>query len=146
MRGGRADHRGAPRSAGGALRWAPIALARAVCFTHAGARARSDRLRSAPVPGRTGGSMNSVTRAVPLDRAGAGSRLDGAAAPALVPLVRRLDGAADPLALYAALTNGGRHADTMLLESADSSGLSGTRSLIVARSLMRLTCRGREVL
>jgi len=90
--------------------------------------------------------VSGVTRAVPLDRPETGSRLEGAAAPALVPLVRRLDGAADPLALYAALTNGGRQADTMLLESADSSGLSGTRSLIIARSLIRLTCRGNDVL
>jgi len=63
----------------------------------------------------------------------------------ILPLVRRLDGAPDPLALYAALTEGGRRADTMLLESADSAAGIGQRSLVVARCMLRLTCRGRAV-
>lgn len=63
----------------------------------------------------------------------------------ILPLVRRLGGAPDPLALYAALTEGGSRPDTLLLESADSAAGVGQRSLLVVRSMLRLTCRGREV-
>ena len=59
----------------------------------------------------------------------------------VLPLVRRLACVPDPLALYAALTEGGRRPETLLLESADAHDAAGQRSLIVARSMLRLTCR-----
>ncbi len=63
----------------------------------------------------------------------------------ILPLVRRLGGVPDPLALYAALTEGGTRPDTLLLESADSAAGVGQRSLLVVRSMLRLTCRGCRV-
>jgi anthranilate synthase component 1 len=63
----------------------------------------------------------------------------------LIPLVRRLTGAPDPLALYAALTEQGRREDTLLLESADGETGPGRRSLLVVRAMARLTCRAGEV-
>ena len=63
----------------------------------------------------------------------------------ILPLVRRMSGAPDPLALFAALTDGGQRDDTLLLESADAATGAGTRSVIVPRSMLRLTCRGRSV-
>ena len=54
----------------------------------------------------------------------------------VTPLVRRLTGAPDPLALYRCLTGG--RADTFLLESADRAGGTGERSLIGIRSALRL--------
>ena len=63
----------------------------------------------------------------------------------LLPLVRRLAGAADPVALYAALTDhGGRH-DTLLLESADAATGHGEQSVLLPRTMLRLECRGRDV-
>lgn len=55
-------------------------------------------------------------------------------------LTRRLEPAADRLDLYAALTDGGRRRDTMLLET-----LAGP-SLILDRAALRIECRGGAVL
>ena len=63
----------------------------------------------------------------------------------ILPLVRRLTGAPDPLALHAAVTEGGRRRDTLLLESADAATGVGERSVLVARSMLRIECRGRSV-
>lgn len=52
------------------------------------------------------------------------------------PLVRRLTGAGDPLALYATMTAASR-ADTFLLESADRVTQVGERSLIGVRTALR---------
>jgi len=57
---------------------------------------------------------------------------------AITPLVRRLATVPDPLALYRALSLDGTKADTFLLESADSSGATGLRSLIGVRSALRV--------
>ncbi|HEY0011735.1 MAG TPA: hypothetical protein VGB79_02660, partial [Allosphingosinicella sp.] len=54
-------------------------------------------------------------------------------------LTRRLAAPADRLALYAALSDGGTRADTMLLET-----LAGP-SLILDRAALRIECRGQEV-
>jgi len=54
-------------------------------------------------------------------------------------LTRRLAAPADRLALYAALSDGGTRADTMLLET-----LAGP-SLILDRAALRIECRGGEV-
>ncbi len=63
----------------------------------------------------------------------------------ILPLVRRLDVCPDPLALYGALTDGGRTADTLLLESADSATGQGERSVLVVGSALRLICHRTEV-
>ncbi|MEZ4588802.1 MAG: anthranilate synthase component 1 [Gemmatimonadales bacterium] len=57
---------------------------------------------------------------------------------AVRPLVRRLAGAPDPLVLYRALSDGGTRPNTFLLESADSSGATGVRSLLGVRSALRI--------
>jgi anthranilate synthase component I len=54
-------------------------------------------------------------------------------------LTRRLCGAPDRLALYTALTDGGRRRDTMLVET-----LAGP-SLILDQAAVRIECRGRQV-
>jgi anthranilate synthase component 1 len=63
----------------------------------------------------------------------------------ILPLVRELSRDVDPLALYAALTDGGTRPDTFLLESAGNSGGSGERSVIGVSSALRITARGRVV-
>lgn len=63
----------------------------------------------------------------------------------ILPLVRRLTGAPDPLALFAALTEGGHRPDTLLLESADAATGLGEKSVLLPRTMLRLECRGREV-
>jgi len=63
----------------------------------------------------------------------------------ILPLVRRMTGAPDPLALHAAVTEGGRRPDTLLLESADAATGVGERSVLIARSMLRIECRGRSV-
>lgn len=63
----------------------------------------------------------------------------------ILPLVRRLSGAPDPLALYAALTDQGRRADSLLLESADAATGLGEKSILLPRTMLRLECRGRTV-
>jgi anthranilate synthase component 1 len=52
---------------------------------------------------------------------------------------RRLNGPVDLLALYAALSDGGRRADTMLLET------TAGRSIILDQAAVRIECRGGEV-
>ena len=63
----------------------------------------------------------------------------------VLPLVRRLAGTPDPLALYAALTDGGTRPDTLLLESADAATGQGEKSVLLPRTMLRLECRGQEV-
>jgi anthranilate synthase component 1 len=63
----------------------------------------------------------------------------------VLPLLRRLPHCPDPLALFAAATDGGRRPDTLLLESADMSTLQGERSILVLRSALRIEARGRTV-
>ena len=52
---------------------------------------------------------------------------------------RRLGGPIDLLALYAKLSDGGRRADTMMLET------TGGRSVILDQAAVRIECRGGEV-
>jgi anthranilate synthase component 1 len=59
--------------------------------------------------------------------------------------VRRLIGTPDPLALHAAVSDEARRPHTLLLESADAATGVGERSVIVARSMLRLVCLGRTV-
>jgi anthranilate synthase component 1 len=63
----------------------------------------------------------------------------------ILPLARRIAGAADPLALYSASSDGRARADTLLLESADTTTGAGDRSILVVGASARLTCRGRSV-
>lgn len=56
-------------------------------------------------------------------------------------LSRSLEICPDPVALYAALSDGGRARDTLLLESADQSTHSGDKSLVMSRAALRLTGR-----
>ncbi|HHH29154.1 MAG TPA: hypothetical protein ENK57_12525, partial [Polyangiaceae bacterium] len=56
-------------------------------------------------------------------------------------LSRSLELCPDPVALYAALSDGGRAPDTLLLESADQSNQSGDKSLVMSRAALRLTGR-----
>ena len=63
----------------------------------------------------------------------------------VLPLVRRLSGAPDPLALYAELTDGARRSDTLLLETADAATGAEERSILVVRSMLRIECRGSAV-
>jgi anthranilate synthase component 1 len=63
----------------------------------------------------------------------------------ILPLVRRLTGAPDPLALYAALTDRGNRPDTLLLESADAATGQGEKSVLLPRTMLRLEGRGPEV-
>ena len=62
----------------------------------------------------------------------------------ILPLVRRLPGAPDPLALFSALTEGGR-TDTIMLESADAASGQGERSILLPRTMLRLEGRGSVV-
>ncbi|HEV8197511.1 MAG TPA: hypothetical protein VGP87_12775, partial [Gemmatimonadales bacterium] len=61
----------------------------------------------------------------------------------VLPLVRELTGTPDPLALYAALSDGGRRPGTFLLESADIGAGAGERSLLGISPALRITCVGR---
>lgn len=56
----------------------------------------------------------------------------------VLPLVRRLAGAPDPLALYGALSRSGTVAHTQLLESADQADGQGGRSLIAVRAALHI--------
>lgn len=78
-------------------------------------------------------------------RAATGTTAPRLAAGEVLPLTRRLGGCPDPLALFARLSDGGRRPDTVLLESADGATGRDSRSILVARAALRLTCRGREV-
>jgi anthranilate synthase component 1 len=64
---------------------------------------------------------------------------------AVLPLVREVTGAPDPLGLYAALSNGGRTPGTFLLESAETGAGSGERSLLGVSAALRIVCTGRTV-
>lgn len=63
----------------------------------------------------------------------------------ILPLVREVTGSPDPLALYGAVSDGGRAAGTFLLESAETGAGSGERSLIGVRAALRVACFGRTV-
>jgi anthranilate synthase component 1 len=54
------------------------------------------------------------------------------------PLVRRLTGAPDPLALYRALTDGGARPHTVLLEASDAATGMGERSIIATHAALYL--------
>lgn len=55
-----------------------------------------------------------------------------------VALQRRLPGRPDPLALYAALSDNGRRADTLLIERGEGTGL------LIEQAAVRAECRGQE--
>lgn len=63
----------------------------------------------------------------------------------ILPLVRRLPGTPDPLALFVALTGEGGRPDTILLESADAAGGQGERSILLTKAMLRLEGRGTTV-
>ena len=63
----------------------------------------------------------------------------------ILPLVRRLPGAADPLALFAALTGVEGRSDTILLESADAASGQGEQSILLPKTMLRLEGRGSTV-
>ena len=63
----------------------------------------------------------------------------------VLPLVREVTGSPDPLALYAALSDGGRRAGTFLLESAERGAGAGERSLLGVSEALRIVCTGRTV-
>jgi anthranilate synthase component 1 len=62
---------------------------------------------------------------------------------AVLPLVREVTGSPDPLALYAALSDGGRKRGTFLLESGETGAGAGERSLLGVSPALRVTCVGR---
>ena len=64
---------------------------------------------------------------------------------AILPLVREVTGSPDPLALYAALSDGGRATGTFLLESAATGAGAGERSLLGVSAALRVVCTGRTV-
>ena len=63
----------------------------------------------------------------------------------VLPLVREVTGSPDPLALYAALCDGGRRAGSFLLESAETGAGAGERSLLGVSPALRILCSGRSV-
>ena len=63
----------------------------------------------------------------------------------VLPLVREVTGSPDPLALYHALSDGGRAPGTFLLESAETGAGSGERSLLGVSAALRVACSGRIV-
>lgn len=63
----------------------------------------------------------------------------------LLPLVRRLAGAPDPLSLFGELTGRGDRRDTLLLESADAATGLGELSILLPRTMLRIEGRGRVV-
>ncbi len=67
------------------------------------------------------------------------------AAGAILPLVRRMPVVPDPLGLFGALTQNGTTKNVLLLESADAATGAGQRSILIPRSAVRMTCRGRTV-
>lgn len=62
---------------------------------------------------------------------------------AVLPLVREVTGSPDPLALYAALSNGGTSPGTFLLESGETGAGAGERSLLGVSPALRIVCTGR---
>ena len=63
----------------------------------------------------------------------------------VLPLVREVTGSPDPLALYAALSEGGKRPGTFLLESAETGAGAGERSLLGVSAALGITCRERSV-
>ena len=63
----------------------------------------------------------------------------------VLPLVRELAGAVDPMALYASLTDSGRAPGTFLLESGDFGAGSGERSLLGVSAALHIRADGRSV-
>ena len=63
----------------------------------------------------------------------------------VLPLVRSISGAPDPLDLFVKTCNGGMKPDTLLLESGDTADRRSEKSLIVVGSALRISCRGRVV-
>jgi len=63
----------------------------------------------------------------------------------ILPLVRRIPGSPDPLALFGALTGNAAGPDTLLLESADAASGRGERSILLPRTMLRLEGRGSTV-
>lgn len=63
----------------------------------------------------------------------------------VLPLVRELVGAVDPMALYARLTGSGRVPGSFLLESGDFGAGSGERSLLGVSAALHLRADGRVV-
>jgi anthranilate synthase component 1 len=63
----------------------------------------------------------------------------------VLPLARRITGCPDPLSLFGRLTDGGRRADTLVLESADIQTRNGERSVLFTRCAIRAESRGRAV-
>jgi anthranilate synthase component 1 len=63
----------------------------------------------------------------------------------VLPLVREVIGNPDPLALYAALCDGGRRPGTFLLESGETAAGTGERSLLGISPALQVTCVGRTV-
>ena len=63
----------------------------------------------------------------------------------ILPLVRRIPGTPDPLALFGALTGNATRRDTLLLESADAASGRGERSILLPRTMLRLEGRGSTV-
>jgi anthranilate synthase component 1 len=65
--------------------------------------------------------------------------------PAIRALVRELDFAPAPLALFRRLADDGRRAGTCLLESAEPGSRRSQRSLLVLSAALSVVCRGEEV-
>ena len=63
----------------------------------------------------------------------------------VLPLVRELAGAVDPMALYASLTDSGRAPGTFLLESGDFGAGSGERSLLGVSAALHIRADSRVV-
>ena len=63
----------------------------------------------------------------------------------VLPLVRSISGAPDPLDLFVKTCDGGMKPDTLLLESGDTADRRSEKSLIVVGSALRISCRGRIV-
>src|ERR1043166_4673229 len=61
----------------------------------------------------------------------------------VLPLVREVTGSPDPLALYAALSGGGRRPGSFLLESGETAAGSGERSLLGLSPALRISGTGR---
>src|SRR5205085_9225402 len=94
--------------------------------------------RPVALPGR----VRAIDGRAPADRGSGGAR-DRMSAQQLIggtarALTRRLSRTSDRLALYAALTDGGRRTDTLMIET-----LAGP-SLIVEQAAVRIECRGQE--
>jgi anthranilate synthase component 1 len=63
----------------------------------------------------------------------------------VLPLVRSISGAPDPLDLFVKTCDGGMKLDTLLLESGDTADRRSEKSLIVVGSALRISCHSRVV-